>query len=199
MNAVLLGGVRAAGSSEGARIGVPYWKQRGWTLRNGMLVGEYRAGERRVRGTVKLEPLEVLVHNPPPELRRHSHWQCFHSRGDGWYRVHLTIVPWDPSSAILYIERLLHESLKYASRAERERRAALDRRDELTRETAAPGRPVENTTRPGRYCQALRSVARTIWWVLIGVGTLVLIGALVGVAITLLLICAVIGVLSWLD
>jgi hypothetical protein len=55
-------------------------------------------------------PPKFEIYKPPAELRGHSHWSCFSSRGNDWYSVHFSRVPQDLSSGVLRIERIINEA-----------------------------------------------------------------------------------------
>jgi hypothetical protein len=98
-----------------------YMTQQGWQRHNWFGIPEWRGYYRTRFGSFKgkIEPStppKLYIHNPPAALRRHSHWPCFTPRNDGWYSIHFSIVPTDWDSAILTIERLLHESFLLAKK-----------------------------------------------------------------------------------
>jgi len=93
-------------------------EQRGWKKTwGGAWVGPYAT---RYNGTwpgrieVAGDVLKPYIQNPPPEMRRHHKWVCFHAADGDWYRVHLQITPKDrdPNSVIRYIEQILSESFR---------------------------------------------------------------------------------------
>jgi hypothetical protein len=54
--------------------------------------------------------VEVYIHNPPPVLERHPHWQCFNKRTGGWYFVHPVTHVADVSAGILGLEKTIVEA-----------------------------------------------------------------------------------------
>jgi hypothetical protein len=94
-----------------SRQAEPYWRERGWVEWDNYLLGYYWAGGVRVEGKVDLRTQKYFIRYPPQTLRRHPHWGCFSHAGDGWFALHFAVPPQDEGSGILYIERLLHESI----------------------------------------------------------------------------------------
>ena len=98
------------------RRSIPITEQRGWRLKSGAWSGSYATRHGTWHGHIQRAGSEqrVLIYDPPAELRRHHKWVCFHADANGWFRIHLHRPPidGDPSSIILYVERLIEESFK---------------------------------------------------------------------------------------
>jgi len=95
------------------RIPTPYWKEQGWKKATDGYRGYYRTKYGSWYGVV-VNPysnhFEFYIYNPPPQLQRHPHWQCFVHQGNRWYIIHFSVPPKDISSGIIQIERIIHES-----------------------------------------------------------------------------------------
>jgi hypothetical protein len=100
-----------------SRPAEPYWRERGWVEWDGHLLGYYRAGGAKVEGKVDLREQKYFIRHPPQALRRHPRWHCFSHIGDGWFSLHFAVAPRDEGSGILYVERLLHESMRRGNAA----------------------------------------------------------------------------------
>jgi hypothetical protein len=90
-----------------------YAEENGWTLQDGTYWGRYRTAHGSWKGSVEQTwrgSLEFFIHNPPKELKEHSHWICFHHRGEGRYWVHFRTEPENLSAGILEVERILAEA-----------------------------------------------------------------------------------------
>lgn len=122
---------QAKESSQGA----DYWQEHGWTkkLIDGfeMYTGEYvvsRGENRHAYGgiilmhkvpSVQMEglqfaeriSLDVMVHNPPPEIKNHKEGHCFQFVGEDTFRVHYNVEPHTVDEAILHIQKVFAESL----------------------------------------------------------------------------------------
>ena len=51
--------------------------------------------------------LQFYMFDRPQEVRNCSNWQCFQPRGRKGFLVHMATRPWDVSSGILTIERII--------------------------------------------------------------------------------------------
>jgi len=92
---------------------IPYWQERGWIREGNCYTGLYQTPHASFHGWIEEKlfgHLEFRLYNPSPEIRSHSHWVCFASRGEDWYLVHMARRPKDVSSGILTIERLISEA-----------------------------------------------------------------------------------------
>ena len=92
---------------------IPYWQERGWTLKGRTYAGSYRTPYGAFYGQITEHRgghIDFLLYNPSDEIRRHSHWVCFQHRGNDWYMVHMAKLPRDVSSGVLTIERLITEA-----------------------------------------------------------------------------------------
>jgi hypothetical protein len=95
------------------RIPRPYWEERGWRRDGGTYAGTYQTAFGSWQGYVTESPsgrVEVFIHNPPPVLERHPHWQCFNKRNDGWFFVHPVKRVADVSAGILGVEKTINEA-----------------------------------------------------------------------------------------
>lgn len=98
------------------------WDEKRWTRheRNGYVeyCGHYpvlirRTGVRRqFPGSIitSKQGIAAYIHNPPPEMRRHSHGACLQMSNPPWFRIHWTRPPATVDDALLFMERMLHES-----------------------------------------------------------------------------------------
>jgi hypothetical protein len=95
----------------------PYHEEQGWQHTNGLfsskLTGYYRTRYGSFKGKIELgfNP-SFYIHNPPAELRDHSHWICFSARSGGWYSIHFSTRPRDVDSGIMTVERLITEAFE---------------------------------------------------------------------------------------
>lgn len=92
---------------------IPYWRERGWTREGNNYTGSYQTPYASFQGWIEEKlfgNFAFYLYNPSRQIRRHSHWVCFASRGDDWYLVHMARRPKDVSSGILTIERLITEA-----------------------------------------------------------------------------------------
>jgi hypothetical protein len=92
----------------------PIWVSKHWVPKGTQLHGFYRTRFGSFRGVIDrfdtLRP-DFYVLNPPPELREHSHWPCFHKRGEGVFCVHFDPAPPNADAGILAIEQVLADAL----------------------------------------------------------------------------------------
>ena len=98
-----------------------YITELGWELTSGSnpgWQGYYRSRYGSYLGyIIPSTPPKFYIHNPPQELRGHSHWTCFQPVNDGWYFVHFYRVPKEWDSAILKIEGIINESFTLAKKS----------------------------------------------------------------------------------
>lgn len=101
------------------------WDERGWTNRTDggreiyegffQVANQKRGETRRFRGRIEIggwgKKISVFIHNPPPEIKRHRHGPCFQLMRDGWFSLHWSRPARNADDAILYMERILDESL----------------------------------------------------------------------------------------
>jgi hypothetical protein len=95
------------------------WDERGWTVQVGnqreTYEGEYAVGNRRFHGRIEARNrghnVIAYIHNPPPEIKRHAHGACFQQIGNDWFLLHWARPARTVDDAILYMERVLDESL----------------------------------------------------------------------------------------
>lgn len=97
------------------------WSERGWTMRteghNQVYEGNYHAGKRTFSGRIQVEGrsrITAFIHNPPAEIKRHRKGPCFQQcgLGTGWFILHWRRSAQNVDDAILYMERILDESLR---------------------------------------------------------------------------------------
>lgn len=91
---------------------IPYWQERGWTHRGIRYTGSYQTPHGSFQGRIEevFGQLKFYLFSPSQQIRRHSHWICFASRGGDWYLVHMGKRAKDVSSGIMTIERLITEA-----------------------------------------------------------------------------------------
>ena len=95
------------------------WDERGWTrIVNGnreIYEGYYMVGRRRFRGRIETRTrgrnVRAYIYNPPPEIKRHPHGACFQFVNDDWFYLHWARPARNVDDAILYMERVLDESI----------------------------------------------------------------------------------------
>jgi hypothetical protein len=98
------------------------WDERGWTSRTSdghsvyegnFQVFERRSGRERVFSgrIVANGRVTAYILNPPPEIKQHRHGPCFQLTNNGWFKLHWRRPAQNPDEAILYMERILDESL----------------------------------------------------------------------------------------
>lgn len=96
------------------------WDDRGWirkTIRGRETYeGYYLVGKRRFHGRIEASNrgrnITAYILNPPREVKNHPHGACFQLVGDGWFHLHWSNPARNVDDAILYMERILDESLK---------------------------------------------------------------------------------------
>ena len=98
-----------------ARRQIPYWQDRGWKHEGNIFSGSYQTPYGAFQGWIEERggnTFNFFIYSPPQEMKQHSHWSCFQSRGSDWYLVHMSRRPTDVSSGILTIERLLMDAFE---------------------------------------------------------------------------------------
>lgn len=114
--------ITTAGPSNAIAVEVPErgaWDERGWAKningRRESYEGYYRAGKRQFRGRVETRnrgrQTVAYIFDPPPEIRSHRHRACFQQVGNGWFILHWARPARTVDDAILYMEKVLDESL----------------------------------------------------------------------------------------
>ncbi|MDQ4120034.1 MAG: hypothetical protein M3209_01025 [Acidobacteriota bacterium] len=96
------------------------WDERGWTRNqsgNGEIYeGYYRVRDRKYRGRIETRSngrkVSAYIYNPPREVKRHRHGACFQLVKDDWFHLHWSRPARTVDDAILYMERILDESLR---------------------------------------------------------------------------------------
>ncbi len=106
------------------------WDEKGWQKtsdgRRDVYEGHYAASDKRgalsrFRGRVTVDvlqgrvSLEIWVADPPAEIRRHPKGACFQLVKTPWFRLNWVKPAEDVDNGILYMERLLSESLALRS------------------------------------------------------------------------------------
>lgn len=96
------------------------WDERGWK-RNGnsrrdTYAGYYFVGNRKFPGRIEVHGLRshtvtAYIYDPPREVKSHPHGACFQLVGDNWFHLHWSHPARNVDDAILYMERVLDESL----------------------------------------------------------------------------------------
>lgn len=100
------------------------WDERGWTRslngRNEIYVGFFAVGTERFQGRIEIRQrsnrVSMYIRNPPREIKQHRHGPCFQLVKDGWFHLHWSRPARNVDDAILYMERILDESLRNRSR-----------------------------------------------------------------------------------
>lgn len=95
------------------------WDERGWTRTVGggreTYEGFFMVGTRQFRGRIEVRNhsrnVEVYIYNPPREIKHHPHGACFQLVGDDWFYLHWSRPARNVDDAILYMERVLDESI----------------------------------------------------------------------------------------
>ena len=92
---------------------IPYWQERGWTRHGREYTGLYQTSYAAFHGRIEEEwsrRITFYLYNPSREIKNHTHWICFASRGEDWFMVHMARRPKDVSSGIITIEKLIREA-----------------------------------------------------------------------------------------
>lgn len=95
------------------------WDERGWTRNQSgkgeIYEGYYRVRDRKYRGRIETgsgkRKVSAYIYNPPREVKRHRHGACFQLVKDDWFHLHWSRPARTVDDAILYMERVLDESL----------------------------------------------------------------------------------------
>jgi hypothetical protein len=95
------------------------WDERGWTRtvggRREIYEGFFTVGTRQFRGRIETRNrgrnVEAYIYDPPREIKRHRHGACFQLVSDNWFYLHWSRPARNVDDAILYMERVLDESL----------------------------------------------------------------------------------------
>jgi hypothetical protein len=99
------------------------WDERGWTRRTNqgqdIYEGSYQVMERRSgrqrsfdgRIAVNQGHITAYISDPPAEIKKHRHGPCFQLHRVPWFQLHWNRPAQNPDDAILYMERVLDESL----------------------------------------------------------------------------------------
>lgn len=96
------------------------WDERGWnrTTTGGSETyeGYYFVGKRKFRGRIEVngirgQKVRAYIYDPPREVKKHRHGPCFQLVGDNWFHLHWSRPARNVDDAILYMERILDESI----------------------------------------------------------------------------------------
>jgi hypothetical protein len=95
------------------------WDERGWTKQTAAgqenYEGYFLAGARKFRGRITSSDrgrnISIYIHDPPHEIKEHPRGGCFQLVSDGWFRLHWSRPARNVDDAILYMEKVLDESL----------------------------------------------------------------------------------------
>ena len=99
------------------------WDERGWTRRTergqeiyeGMYTTiERRTGQQRSFGgrlVVRGTQVTAYIADPPIEIKKHPHGPCFQLHRAPWFQLHWRRPARNPDDALLYVERVLNESI----------------------------------------------------------------------------------------
>jgi hypothetical protein len=95
------------------------WDEKGWTRQQNTYEGNYQVFEhksrriRRFNGRIVLsgEVAQTFIADPPPEIKRHPKGPCFQLHDGGMFKVEWRRPARNVDEAILYVERVLDESL----------------------------------------------------------------------------------------
>jgi hypothetical protein len=99
------------------------WDEKRWRKRTSghdvELVGQYRVFDQRrgrwreFRGRVVQQGGDIgaYINDPPTEMRQHRHGACLQLVEGRWFRLHFQRAPKNLDDAVLYLERMLSESL----------------------------------------------------------------------------------------
>lgn len=97
----------------------PLSVKRGWKKSGNTWTGSYATYRGTWRGKItrRGDVIDVFIKQPPPDVRGHKRFICFHKHKAGWWKIHLHTQPVNPNdfdSVIAYVEQLLTQSLKAA-------------------------------------------------------------------------------------
>lgn len=95
------------------------WDERGWTKTTSgnkeTYEGFYRAQERKYQGRIEISSwakrIRMYIYDPPPQIKKHEHGACFLLVKNGWFVLHWSKAARNVDDAILYMEKILDESL----------------------------------------------------------------------------------------
>jgi hypothetical protein len=95
------------------------WDERGWTKRgtgrHEIYEGHYLVGTRKYRGRIEVRnghrDISPFIYDPPLEIKKHPHGSCFQLVSDDWFHLHWSRPARNVDDAILYMERILDESI----------------------------------------------------------------------------------------
>lgn len=97
---------------------IPLWQERGWIRTGDTYTGNYQTQYGAFQGRIDAHEgwsntyLRFFIDNPPQQVFRSPHRNCFQGAGGGRFIVHMSTMPKDASSGILTIERLLTEAIE---------------------------------------------------------------------------------------
>jgi hypothetical protein len=116
--------VQVVGPSPDVTVEAPprcAWDEKRWQLRvlddQRIAEGHYRVRDRRgqwreFRGQVVAQgrDIKAYIADPPSEMRQHPHGNCLQLVQPPWFLLHWNRAPKSMDDALLYMERMLHES-----------------------------------------------------------------------------------------
>lgn len=117
---------KVIGPRPGAVVKAPprfAWDEKRWTQRDVgdsiEFVGTYRVYDRAARkwrqfhGVIRQQAgnFYTYIADPPPEVKEHRHGACLQLANAPWFRLHWNQPPASADAALIYMERMLDESL----------------------------------------------------------------------------------------
>lgn len=99
------------------------WDEKRWTRKQAgtavELVGSYSVYDhtrrcwRTFQGFIRQQGggIHAYIADPPPEMKRHPHGACLQLANAPWFRLHWNHPPASADAALIYMERMLDESL----------------------------------------------------------------------------------------
>ena len=101
----------------------PVWDELGWTMKQEgaqtVYTGQYHTLNTTTRQpqtfdgrvVVNGDHIQAWVSNPPPGLNQHAKSSCFARNRDDWFTVNWATPPTNADDAILYVQRVMDESV----------------------------------------------------------------------------------------
>ena len=98
------------------------WDEKRWQRRihenHTEYTGRYRVYQRRAGRWLEFDgsiieqsrTIAAYIASPPVEMKAHRHGACLQLSNSPWFRLHWTRPPANVDEALLYMERMLHES-----------------------------------------------------------------------------------------
>ncbi len=94
---------------------MPYWEEQGWVKNGEDYQGSYHTQYGNWKGVISEEysgSFNFYIYDPPPVVRKNTHWPCFRHKGKEKYFVHFASKPKDISTGIIHIEKIISESFQ---------------------------------------------------------------------------------------